>query len=273
MTPRSAAAGAGLDLASDCSRCVGLCCVALPFAASADFGHDKTAGEPCRHLDGADRCGIHARLAAAGYRGCAAYECDGAGPRVTAAFGGASWRDEGAAGPMFASFARVRALHELLRHLCEAAGMASSRPVMDRVRRLVAEVDGAAAALAGPAPIESVDIADLQRRTATLLTTCSELGRAGHGEQRNLARADLAGRDLAGADLRGACLRGALLVGARLTGADLRHADLLGADLRGADLRGADLRDALFLTPAQVAAGRGDRTTRLRDLPRPSTWD
>ena len=49
--------------------------------------------------------------------------------------------------------------------------------------------------------------------------------------------------------------------------------DLDEVDLRGADLAGADLRDALYLTPSQVAAGRGDASTRLSAwLPRPRSW-
>ena len=43
-------------LRADCSRCAGLCCVAPPFAASADFAFDKPAGQPCRHLRADFRC-------------------------------------------------------------------------------------------------------------------------------------------------------------------------------------------------------------------------
>ena len=39
------------ELQSDCSRCVGLCCVALSFSRADGFGHDKAAGEPCENLD------------------------------------------------------------------------------------------------------------------------------------------------------------------------------------------------------------------------------
>ena len=35
-----------IDLSGDCARCFGLCCVALPFTASADFARDKPAGTP-----------------------------------------------------------------------------------------------------------------------------------------------------------------------------------------------------------------------------------
>ncbi|MDR3081083.1 MAG: pentapeptide repeat-containing protein, partial [Streptomyces sp.] len=38
------------DLRADCSSCFALCCVALPFAASADFAIDKAAGTPCPNL-------------------------------------------------------------------------------------------------------------------------------------------------------------------------------------------------------------------------------
>ncbi len=39
-----------VDLKADCEKCFGLCCVALPFAASADFAFDKQAGSPCINL-------------------------------------------------------------------------------------------------------------------------------------------------------------------------------------------------------------------------------
>ena len=41
-----------VELRADCSRCVGLCCVAPAFARSADFAVDKPAGTPCTNLPG-----------------------------------------------------------------------------------------------------------------------------------------------------------------------------------------------------------------------------
>jgi hypothetical protein len=38
------------QLRADCRRCVGLCCVAPAFVASADFALDKPAGRACPHL-------------------------------------------------------------------------------------------------------------------------------------------------------------------------------------------------------------------------------
>ena len=55
-----------LGLRADCGSCFGLCCVALAFAASADFAIDKAAGQPCPNLRADFRCGIHTRPPAAG---------------------------------------------------------------------------------------------------------------------------------------------------------------------------------------------------------------
>ena len=76
-------------LRADCERCFGLCCVALPFAVSADFALDKPAGTPCPNLRGDHRCGIHAKLRPSGFTGCTVYDCFGAGQRVSqVTFGG-----------------------------------------------------------------------------------------------------------------------------------------------------------------------------------------
>ena len=80
-------------LAADCSRCVGLCCVAPAFAASVDFAVDKPAGDPCPNLEADNRCGIHARLRESGFPGCVVFDCFGAGQRVTQELlPGTDWR-------------------------------------------------------------------------------------------------------------------------------------------------------------------------------------
>jgi len=97
--------------------------VALAFDKSALFAFDKAAGEPCRHLDGQGGCAIHAARAARGFRGCMAYDCLGAGQRVTQAmFRGRSWRDDPALlAPMVRAFLAVERAHRLLQLLSEAA--------------------------------------------------------------------------------------------------------------------------------------------------------
>jgi hypothetical protein len=83
------------ELVADCSRCFGLCCVLLPFAAASGFGMDKASGTPCPHLDRDDRCAIHATLREDGWPGCAVFDCHGAGQQVSqVTYRGVSWREQ-----------------------------------------------------------------------------------------------------------------------------------------------------------------------------------
>ncbi len=263
-----------LELRADCAQCAGLCCVALPFSASADFAVDKEAGRPCAHLRADFRCGIHAHLRERGFRGCTVFDCFGAGQKVTqVTFGGRDWRsDPATARRMFAAFHVMRQLHELLWYLDEAAGLPAAGPLRGDLRRAWADVDRLTRT--GADALAELDVAAVRARVDALLRRTSERVRAAvPGRRRNHRRADLAGARLAGADLRGADLRGALLMAADLTGADLRYADLIGADLRDADLSGADLTGGIFLTQPQLNAAMGDAGTRLpARLDRPAHW-
>lgn len=260
------------ELRADCARCVGLCCVAPAFSASADFAVDKPAGQPCLHLQ-QHSCAIHAELRPRGFPGCTVYDCFGAGQQVTqVTFGGRSWRDDpGSATLMFDVFVVVRQLHELLWYLSEALSWPAAAPVRTDLEASQAETLRWRAETAER--LADMDVAALRARVNNLLTEASELvrGKTRRGVHRRVG--DSVGRKLRGTDLRWANLRGALLIGADLRDCDLRLADLIGADLRGADLRGADLSTTLFLTQQQIAAARGDATTRLPSKLRvPSHW-
>lgn len=261
-----------LGLLADCDNCFGLCCVALPFSASADFAADKAAGEPCRNLRDDFRCSIHERLRQRGYPGCTVFDCFGAGQKVSqVTFEGRSWRQAPAtARQMYAVFPVMRQLHELLWYLSEALTLEPARPVHAALRQAFDETERLTRESADV--LEKLDVAAHRAAVNGLLLRTSELVRAGHrGKDRR--GADLIGARLKGADLRGANLRGAYLIGADLRGADLRQADLIGADLRGADLAGADLTGSIFLTQAQINAAKGDAATRLpAALTRPSHW-
>ncbi|MDT9685120.1 pentapeptide repeat-containing protein [Streptomyces sp. TRM76323] len=262
------------DLRADCASCFGLCCVALPFARSADFAADKPAGTPCGNLGDGFRCGIHARLRDSGYPGCTVFDCFGAGQKVSrVTFGGRDWRAEpDSARTMFAVFPVMRQLHELLRYAAEALDLAAARPVHRELRRRHDEID--ALTRGGAEALLALDVPALRAEVNVLLLRASELARAGvPGRRKDRRGADLMGARLRGAKLRGASLRGACLIAADLAGADLREADLIGADLRDADLSGADLTGALFLTQPQLTAARGDGATRIpAALRRPGHW-
>jgi uncharacterized protein YjbI with pentapeptide repeats len=263
-----------VNLLADCAQCFGLCCVALPFAASADFAFDKAAGQPCPNLQTDFRCGIHNSLRQNGFPGCTVYDCFGAGQHVAqGTFGGQDWRRApDSAEQMFAVFPVMRGLHELLWYFAQAAGLDAARSLLGQIDAATREIERLTELPADE--LEHIAIDDLQRMADTILLKTSELARAEFRRKKNELRgADLMGAKLPGAKLRGANLRGAYLIGADLRGADLRLADLIGADLRAADLRGANLADALFLTQFQVNAARGDESTVLPTaLQRPTHW-
>ncbi|MEU2928104.1 pentapeptide repeat-containing protein [Streptomyces sp. NPDC007251] len=276
---------AGLpELRGDCARCFGLCCVALPFAASADFALNKPAGKPCPSLQDDHRCGIHADLRTKGFTGCTVYDCFGAGQKVSQlTFGGRDWRtgSKDHARRMFDVFPVVRQLHELLWYLTEALALSAARPVRPELRQALEETERLTRQ--PPGALAALDVAAHRQRVNVLLLRTSELARAGtgggkggkknNGKGKDRRGADLIGARLRGADLRGASLRGAYLIAADLTGADLRDADMIGADLRDADLSDADLTGAFFLTQPQINAARGNAGTRLPEsVTRPVHW-
>lgn len=267
---------------ADCGNCFGLCCVALPFAASADFADDKSAGQPCRNLQQDFRCGVHDNLRQLGFRGCTVYDCFGAGQKVSqVAFKGRDWRQAPeSAKLMFEVFPIMKQLHELLWYLTEALTLQPARPIHGALRTALDET--LRLTQLSPESLVELDVASHRADVNVWLLQASELvrdearrGQKGRtGRQKAYGRgADLIGANLRGADLRCANLRGAYLIAADLRGADLRAADLIGADFRDADLGGADLTGSIFLTQAQLNAAKGDGDTKLPpSLTRPPHW-
>ncbi|WP_284641903.1 pentapeptide repeat-containing protein [Paenibacillus silviterrae] len=269
-------------LQADCERCFGLCCVALPFAASTDFAADKAAGQPCPNLKSDFRCSVHSSLRQIGYRGCTVYDCFGAGQKVSqGTYAGRDWRQAPETSkPMYEVFPVMRQLHELLWYLSEALTLQPAQPIREALSSALEETERLTG-LSAEAILE-LDVAAHRGKVNELLLRTSELVReealrslqGSKGKRRTFSRgADLIGAKLKGADLRGANLRGAYLIAADLRGADLRCADLIGADMRDTDLRGADLSTAMFLTQFQVNAAKGDAVTKLPPMvARPPHW-
>lgn len=111
-----------IDFTSDCSNCAALCCLSLAFDKDDSFAHDKAAGVPCHNLSGFD-CAIHKDLISKGYSGCVAYQCLGAGQRVTALFD-TTWRDDPKmTAPMMDAFRQMRAVQSVLQLLHAASAL------------------------------------------------------------------------------------------------------------------------------------------------------
>lgn len=271
-----------LELHSDCLNCFGLCCAALPFAASSDFAIDKNAGQPCPNLQEDFRCGIHTELREKGFRGCTVYECFGAGQKVSnLTYGGRDWLQETeTAGEMFEVFLVMRQLHELLWYLREAHAFRGAESLQDSLMLTLEQTQ--TLTTLSPEELLKLDVQVHRAAVNELLLRASELARStARGQlnpapkrQKNYGRgADLIGAKLRQADLRCVSLRGAYLIAADLSGADLRHADLIGADLRDTNLSGADLRNCLFLTQSQLQAAKGELSTKLPgSLQYPEHW-
>ena len=144
MTARSVELAAHLK--ADCSACVALCCVIPPYDAVQGFGFDKPAETPCRHLCADHRCGIHDALIPRGFGGCVAFDCLGAGQRLTALavarFGDADWRGRPeVARWLFAAYPRMRQAQEWLAQLSLAATLTGAAAL----RSLADELEGQAA--------------------------------------------------------------------------------------------------------------------------------
>ena len=262
------------SLRADCERCFALCCVAPAFSVSADFTINKRAGQACPNLRSDFRCGIHSNLRQQGFRGCTVYDCFGAGQQVSqTTFGGEDWRrNPQIAQQMFAVFAIMRALHELLWYLTEALTLQAACPIHSEISRALAETERLTSY--SPDALMALDVAAHRREVNALLLRASELVRAEiRHKKKDYRGADLIGANLKGANLRGASLRGAYLIGADLRGADLSMADVIGVDFRDADLRGADLTGSIFLIQSQLDAAKGDAETKLPpSLTRPAHW-
>ncbi|MEH7464395.1 pentapeptide repeat-containing protein [Bacillus thuringiensis] len=270
------------SLRADCENCFGLCCVALPFAASADFAIDKDGGTPCKNLQSDFRCSIHKNLRQKGFKGCTVFECFGAGQKVSqVTFGGVDWKDsQETAKKMFNVFPVMQQLHEMLSYLTEALTLKATLPIHRELRRSLDETVRLSQLspdllLELYIPSHRSNVNEFLLKTSELVWIESSRQSKGSNKRKriNHRSAILMGANLKGADLRGANLRGAYLIAANLRGADMRAADLIGADLRDADLSGADLTECIFLTQVQVNSAKSDARTKLpRLLSRPAHW-
>ena len=165
------------DLTPDCERCCGLCCVAPAFSASADFAIDKGVGVACPNLAGDFRCTIHDRLEAEGFRGCVAYDCYGAGQKVTQiTFDGRDWRrTPEIAESMFEVFMRMRKLHELLMYLTEALKLQAAGPLYDELQRKLDQLDRLS--LQSADTLGKIEVTPHKREVDALLLRVGELVR------------------------------------------------------------------------------------------------
>lgn len=270
------------NLRADCGNCFGLCCAALYFSASEGFPCDKEAGQACPNLQSDFRCRVHKSLVKQGFKGCAAFDCFGAGQKVSrVSYHGQDWRKfPESAQQMFKAFLVMRQLHELLWYLTEALTIQLACSIHSEINYLLDKTEQLTHL--STESLIRLDVAGHRANVNPLLLKASEFVRTGVSSQEKAFTgrrkiftpgADLIAADLRRMNMKGANLRGACLIAADLRGCDLSGTDFIGADLRDTDLRGADLSKSIFLTQAQVNAAKGDSYTKLpTSLTHPKYW-
>ncbi|UZQ50035.1 pentapeptide repeat-containing protein [Clostridium kluyveri] len=270
------------ELRVDCKECFGLCCVALYFSASEGFPTNKGAGKPCINLQSNFNCSVHKNLRNKGLKGCTAYDCFGAGQKVSqVTFSGHDWlKNPECANKMFETFLIMRQLHEMLWYLTQAFILQKDPHIKEKISSLIDNTKQLT--LLDVDFLLTLDIAAHRTKVNVLLKNTSNLVRTKFHRKKNITsrscnvtfpRSDYFGSDLRKTNLRGADLRGACLIAANIRGVDLSWADLIGADLRDADLSGANLTNSIFLTQAQINTAKGDSHTKLPIMiVRPTYW-
>lgn len=261
-----------LTLKADCSKCNGLCCMALYFSKIDGFPEDKPPGQPCKNLLPDFRCRVHSALAEKGLTGCRAYDCFGAGQHVVQYhYQGKSWAElPEQAGEMTEVFFLLWRLYQMRWYLCEAGMICSGLSLKQQVDGLILENKNRAGQ--PPAELLTMDLTPHKKRVDQALKEAAKTVSA------NFSTKPLGGGDLIGKSFRGKNLDGqdfsmALLLAADLEGCSLYGANFLGADLRDANLKNTDLRQSLFLTQGQVNAACGNKNTKLPLwLDVPSAW-
>lgn len=260
----------------DCAKCSGLCCVALYCVKTDGFPADKEAGVPCGHLLPDFRCDIHSELVSKKLRGCLAYDCFGAGQKVTqnSSFDG-DWRSpDGKAEEIFGAFRIVFQLHQIEWYLLEALSLTSDNRIESAIEALISENEEMTSRTANEILRLDIEVYRSKAnellkqvsRTASAQPMCSSDGKANVGK-------DYIGKDFQRANLNGSDFSMALLIAANLEGCSLHCTNFLGADMRDVNVKNTNLSDSLFLSQMQINSAKGNANTKLPvNLSRPASW-
>lgn len=262
------------NLSIDCNQCSGLCCVSLYFAKSEGFPTNKDAGVPCRNLESDFRCAIHSSLSESKLKGCLAYDCFGAGQKVTKhLYDGKDWKTSPEIREqMFQVFLVVFQLHQMLWYLVEADAIIPAKEVRKDIEALILENEQMTELT--PAEILNLDLEAYRVRVNQILKKTGELAsRAISTTNSNKKTIDFIGKNFKKANLSGRDLSMSLLIAANLEGCNLYGTNFLGADLRDANIKNTDLSESLFLTQGQINSAKGNHQTKLPVwLTYPSAW-
>lgn len=255
----------------DCKKCSGLCCVALYCMKTDGFPENKQAGVPCKHLMADFRCDIHGLLIAKKMKGCLAYDCFGAGQKVTqSCYHNENWKTNPQnADEIFRVFMMVFQLHQIAWYLLAALSFVKEEGLKADIEALIDQNIEMTAGAA--AEILAIDITNYKMRADQVLKKVSDLVAADSAD--GTAQKDYFGKNFKGANLDGRDFSMALMIAANLKACSLKKTNFLGADMRDANIKDTDLSDSIFLTQMQINGAQGNAKTQLPgNLTRPSSW-
>lgn len=254
----------------DCKNCSGLCCVALYCAKTDGFPENKNAGIPCKHLNSNFQCEIHSKLVDMNMKGCLAYDCFGAGQKVTQdLFPNTPWKsNQEKSKIIFEVFLRVFQLHQMEWYLLESLTLVRDKSLSEKIEKLILRIE-----LVLEQSYENImkfDINSFRLEVNPILKSISNQYSSSHILNRN----DFVGKDFKKANLDGKDFSMSLLIAANLEGCSLKYTNFLGADLRDTSFKNTDLSSCLYLTQIQINSSIGNKNTILpKNLNRPISWD
>lgn len=261
------------ELSIDCEKCCGLCCVALYFAKTEGFPADKEAGKPCQNLMQDFKCVIHSKLSETKMKGCLAFDCFGAGQKVTQdIYQGEDWRlKPQMSEQMFQVFIKVWQLHQMLWYLIEAYSI-TEEELRIKIDALIKE--NQQITQLSPDEILYFDMEEYRTRVNESLKEAGDIVyQKLNGSAKKELKIDFMGKNFRGANLSGKDFSMTFFIAANMEGCNLYGTNFLGADMRDANIKSTDLSQSIFLTQAQINSARGNSNTKLpTTLIRPKNW-
>lgn len=264
------------ELSIDCKNCSGLCCVALYCSKSEGFPADKVSGKPCQNLMQDFRCSIHEDLVQSKMKGCLAYDCFGAGQKVTQnIYLGENWMTSPElAKQVYDVFLIVFQLHQMLWYLVEVSiiehvKIAENKSLLHDVDTLI--VQNEQMTQLPPEQILKLDIEHYRAEVNKVLKEVSVLIAVDAKTTRKST--DFFGKNFKRDNLDGKDFSMSLLIAANLEGCSLKETNFLGSDMRDTNIKNTDLSKSIFLTQMQVNAAIGNCNTKLpQRLRYPMAW-
>jgi hypothetical protein len=248
------------SLTINCKDCSGLCCVALFFNKNDGFPYHKKAGDPCLNLDIDNTCKIYEQLDTLKLKGCKAYDCFGAGQKVTLDYQLlGDWRtNEQMKLSIFTSFDTNRMYNQILWYLLEAITLCDESNI-EQFNLLIKENIEITHKQQLDLMINNLDDYRKRVNAALKLLTNQVANQSKHKIDNKLQFE----KDYSKQNLDYVDLTMSYLIGSNLEGCSLHDTNFLGADLRDVSIKNTDLSHSIFLTQFQVNTMIGNKKTIL----------